>query len=503
LYAVSIAITLAPFIAVHLPGLGDTINHLARMHILATIDHSPDLQRFYVVHWSPIPYLAMDFLVPLLAHLFSLDGAAKIFIAACVLMPCFGAATLHYAVHRRLSLVPAAALLLGANYLLQLGFLNYLFMMGIAASVLALWIASTSWRPKLRVALFMGLVTLLYLGHAFAFAGYCCAVAGFEVAAAIRAGFAPARKILARWVCAGLTAAPALFLAATLNASAGAPGRLYSSYGDVGEKLLAAMSPVVFRVDAVQCLVAGACLVIGAVIAKWLRVSAKIWPSVLAVALAAAAMPEILLSTWLTDFRLPLFAAILLIGGISVPWPARARLPVAAMLVVLLGTKSADIWRLLQVTDTQIGEMRQVISALPRGVRLLVTNESGENQAAGLSGSTIWSMPLLAVIDRDAFVPTLFTGLTTVHVRPDFAASSTPQGNPTTLARLAGDLAARPPELSPVEQREGLKVYWHDWPRTFDYLLVEHFFAASPASWPDHLKSVAKTADLDLYKIEK
>ncbi len=499
--AALIAITVAPFLAVHLPGLGDTINHLARMQILAAIDRSPDLQRFYVVHWSPVPYLAMDAVVPLLTRMMPLDWAAKIFVCACVLMPFLGASALHYAVHRRFSLVPAAALLFGANTLLQLGFLNYLFMAGLACMSVALWIASTAWSRLPRTALFTVIVTLLYLGHAFAFLGYCYAVAGFEIAAAFRDRFMPLRKIATNWLFAATPALPALCLAATLDTAPGTPGHLYSHYGDIGEKFLALLSPLLFTMGPVQWRVAAGCVFIAGILAAWLRLSQKLWPAALATGLAAVAMPEIVFSTWLMDFRLPLFTAILLTGSASLPPSKHARKTLAAILAVALLIKSSDVWRTLRVTDAQIGEMRHLLTALPRGVRLLVANESGPPAGAGLTGSTIWTMPLLAVIDRDAFVPTLFTGLTTVHTRPGFADLATPQGGPTTLARLASDLAGQAPALTPVEQREGLKIYWHDWPKNFDYLLVEHFYAAAPATLPEHLHPAAHTQNLDLYEI--
>ena len=41
------AIALAPFCVVQVPGLGDMLNHLARMHVLATIGQSAALQRYY------------------------------------------------------------------------------------------------------------------------------------------------------------------------------------------------------------------------------------------------------------------------------------------------------------------------------------------------------------------------------------------------------------------------------------------------------------------------
>ena len=48
------------------PPLADYINHLARMHVIATIDADPDLARFYEIDWQVIPNLMMDLVVPVL-----------------------------------------------------------------------------------------------------------------------------------------------------------------------------------------------------------------------------------------------------------------------------------------------------------------------------------------------------------------------------------------------------------------------------------------------------
>ena len=140
---------LAPVFSVAVPGMGDTLNHLARMHILATIDGSPALQRFYEVHWSAIPYLAMDLVVPPLLHIFPIYFAGKIFTAACILLPVWGTIAVHYVVHRRASLVPCAAYLCATNALLSFGFLNFLFTAGLALLLFAAWIATGAW-PRWR-----------------------------------------------------------------------------------------------------------------------------------------------------------------------------------------------------------------------------------------------------------------------------------------------------------------------------------------------------------------
>src|ERR1700739_397361 len=68
LFAVLLAIVAVPILLNPLPPISDYINHLARMHIIATIGSDPDLHRYYEVDWQLIPNLMMDLIVPLLAR---------------------------------------------------------------------------------------------------------------------------------------------------------------------------------------------------------------------------------------------------------------------------------------------------------------------------------------------------------------------------------------------------------------------------------------------------
>src|SRR5579883_1496381 len=74
--------------------LFDYPNHLARMHILRSLPDSAALQEFYAIAWRPLPNLAMDLVVPALAHLMPLTWAAKAFVLLTLLLLAGGAAVL-------------------------------------------------------------------------------------------------------------------------------------------------------------------------------------------------------------------------------------------------------------------------------------------------------------------------------------------------------------------------------------------------------------------------
>jgi hypothetical protein len=504
IYAALTAIVLAPFFSVQVPALGDTLNHLARMHVLAHIGASPSLQRFYAVHWTPIPYLAMDAIVPILARAMPIYLAGKLFVMACVLMPVLGIASLHYAVHRRWSLVPAAGFLLSYNYLLATGFLNYLFSAGFAVLLFALWVASSG-RPRWwRVAVFSPFVLLLYFGHAFACFGYCLSVAGFELSRAVQARFAPCAAVATDFCMAAAQALPALWFAATLDVGAGYVGALHTQYGNLGAKITALISPVLFLTDVHGALLVLATFVLFGAFAKWVILAPGIWPAALVVGLVAAVMPDLLLSTWGLDLRFPLFTAMLLLGAASFrPLPAGARPVAIAALMGVVTLKAIFAEQAMLKLDQDVAQTRGILTALPMGSRLLVVDVAGIHpKQAKLPANTVWNLPMLAVIDRDAFVPYFFNGLTTVRLQPAYLLSSTPNGFPLTPSQLSANLTTTDQGATQIPDTElgGGALYWRGWPKKFDYVLVERS-GQGPGALPDNLIAVAHTPDLDLYRV--
>ncbi len=501
-YAASSFIVLAPIAPLSIPGFGDTLNHLARMHVLATIGQSPDLQRFYQVKWTPIPYLAMDIVVPPLLRMLPIYAAGKLFVILCMLLPVAATAVLHYVVHRRASLVPCAAFLVSANFSLTMGFLNFLFTAGLAILLFAGWIAAARLNRWLRALLFAPGVLALYFGHAFGCASYCLAVAGYELAGAIRVRFRPFPSVLVDITAASAQALPAVGFALTLKVSAGYLGPLHTQYGKLGEKLAAFLSPVMFLNDGVNLCVALACIVLFAVLARHARFAAAIWPACVTVGLAALLVPHVLFSTWGTDFRLPFVTALLLIASLSLRFSRLSAACCLAVLFALLSLKSVDAWATLRQTDAQFVEMRGVLAHLPRGARLLVVNPAGHGTGhEKLPLNTIWNMPLAAVIDRDAFEPSFFTGLTTVRVQPAYRSASTPNGLPITMAQLWEGLATKD-DGTDHDDGQGARLYHFGWPDKFDYVLVERY-DVEPGTLPSNLALVAHASGLDLYAIQR
>ncbi len=509
-YALLVCLVLAPLWLVGTPSLGDYLNHLARMHVLAQAGHSAALARYYQVRWAPIPYLAMDAIVPLLSRMVPIYVAGKLFLSACVLLPPAAVAVLHRTVHRRNSLVPCAAFLLSYNGLLSLGFLNFLFSSALAVMLFALWLRVAGWPPLLRVAGFAPLVLLLYLGHVFACLAYCLAVAGHELAEASRAGWRPLPRVAVNFAAAAGQAVPAAIFAARLDVGAGYVGPLHTVFGGVPEKLYAFASPLLFVPDGPDAACAAGALLLAAVLLRRVRLDAAVWPACALVGFAGLAVPHLLASTWGTDLRLPFVAAMLGLGGLS---PRQGRVSpavaglAAAVTCLLVGIKSADAWRMMRQSSALVAETRAVLAGLPEGARLLVVNVArgiagqGGPPPASLGPSSVWQLPMVAVIEHDAFVPYFFSGLATVHITSAWRAASTPNGFPVTLDQLRqGVQATDIPGHDLPDGPGGARLYQLGWPAKFTHVLVQHYgLDAGPL--PGNLMACAHTAGLDLYRV--
>jgi hypothetical protein len=129
-----------------------------------------------------------------------------------------------------------------------------------------------------------------------------------------------------------------------------------------------------------------------------------------------------------------------------------------------------------------------------------VTGRGTGNQR--VPASTIWHMPMTAVIDRDAFVPYLFSGLTTIRVQPGLRTISTPNGLPLSPSQLLDGLSAAGTTADDPSDGEGGggRIYWRNWPKNFEYVLVQRF-GADPGTLPPNLHLMTHAADMDLYRV--
>lgn len=502
-YFVLAAVVAVPVAWMQVPALGDTLNHLARIHILTSLGQSPALQRFYQNELRPVPYLGMDVPVSLLTHLLGIYPAGRVFVTVCVLMPVAAAATLHYALYRRVSLVPVLAFLLAYNYAFARGFLGYLFVACLGVMLFAGWVASDGWPRWRRAAVFAPAALAIYLGHAFAFVAYGLLVAGWELGRAARGRFRPAGAVAADLAAAAAQAVPALIVAYLGRAQASFGTGPHEVFGGFAVKIGMLLSPMFFPGHGWVVGVFAVLPVILAGLAVQARLAPGLWPALASLAVVACCVPHVLFNVVFADFRLPLVAAIVLVGAVA-PRPGmglarRWLIVTAAAALVML--RSADAFSLIRRTEAEVEQLRRVVAALPPGQRLLVVSDTPADLGDGAPPDyVIANLPLVATIDRDAFVPYLYTGTTLVEVRPAFDSASSPNVSSITPAQLQDGLAESDPADGPPPYGYGGRKYWLGWPAKFDYVLLFHP-GCGVATPPGPLRLLASNDEASLYQI--
>ncbi len=512
LYLLLGALTLAPLLCAAIPPLVDYPNHLARMWILLHAGDIPALAQNYVVHWRLLPNLAMDLVMPALAHILPFEQAGRVFIAVTMALPVLATVALHRALFGRVGLWPLCALLFVYNAALFWGFLNFLFTQGVALLAFAGWIASERWRTEVRVVLFSAAAALLVVMHLFAFGIYGLLVAFYELGKLMATHRWSAERAMALAVrLAQFGPAALLWFAGSGNG-----GPSYIHYGGLYDKLYAIMAPATFGWWALPfdlgVALAALVFLLYARRSPAFKLSPLMRMPVAALIIAAMLMPSWMSGSWLADIRLPVTLPFVLIASTRLEAPRRS--VIAGFAVVALALFGTRLWLVSQVwrdADRHFAEFRAASRALPEGARLLVVQTSiawNDGFIEGISPylairekPTYYHMPLLAVIDRSAFIPYLFSGWTPVHPSARNVGRFRTVDSPIAPQDLIDGASSAGTEPSATSLNVlGEPPYWRDWPRKFDYVLWIDFDPPSTPPAP-HLQPYADGSFFRIYRV--
>ena len=505
LYVVVFGILAVPIVSVVVPPLVDYPNHLARMHILASYADSAALQANYVVAWKLSPYLAMDLIIPQLAHVMSIYTAGRVFIYLCLLLFVLGTLAVHAVLHHRLSPWPTASALFAYSYVTSLGFVNYLFSIGVWLLAFAGWIVLSRCTVRWRIAGGTLLGLAVFFCHFFAFFGYMLCVGAYELGVWLKTGDRRFAELIRRGIVAfcPFILPMIIFVFASRAQQGGA-----TSYGALSDKFITVFSPVFFQGVPYSLGILVALLYLPwrkGLLGRVLLVPAMRVP-LLAVGVAAVAMPHVLAGVWGVDFRLPVVFVFLLIASCS--WSGvspRAAISVTAFMVMLLALNIGMIVWAWRPIGQQFDEFRLALPAIPKGARVIVfRDENGTDPLLLHQPISIYDhLGTLAVIERDAYVPFLFKhAMMPVEAAPALRNIDTAVGGPIGLQQLIEGMdPVKGPALLGSLSVMGMINYWGDWPQHFDYA-VELSFGARPAL-PLQLERVAEGTFFNIYRIDK
>ena len=509
LYIVLSVVAVAPVFMVDIVPLAGFLNHMARVHVLANIAGDPVLQSNYRLNWAIMPNLGLDVVLPQLSRIIPLFDLGRLFVAVTMLTLVGGSVALHRVLHGRVGPWPAAAYLFLYNQALILGFLNFLFGLGLCLCALAAWIALRDRPAWQRIALFSVVTTVLFFTHLMALGIYGLLLGAWEFSRALRAP-RDWRRIAAEWAAgAAQFVAPAVLLLIALPA---APVESAIIYGGPLVKLRSFWSPVLAYVDPIDGLtllfVVGTALF--AFATRRLAVARNMGLALALLAVLAFALPFKTFGrfggVWGLDARFFIVLAFVAVAAIDF----RAR---TMRVAVLLGVSAlflfgARVWEIAgdwRAYDAQYAEYRRAAEIIEPGARILPVQETA-GPIAGDSNSfpfSYWYITVLSTVDRGAFTPVFYTDPVKqpVIAAPRNADIDTPVGVPAPAHELR-DLA----DLSSfVWYRDdpgliGVRLYAYLWQNRFDYVVATHAGRGeNPA--PGLLVPVAHGSFFDIYRI--
>ena len=428
-FAALIAFAVMPLLSTPIPPLFDYPNHLGRMAILAADDQDPLLNRYYAIRWRILPNLGMDVVVPWLAAAMPLVDAGRVFLVATLFLMAAGPVLLFRVWWGTWSPWACSGFLFLYSRVFLWGFVNYLAGIGLALCVLAGWIAleRRSW-PLRGLAGTLG-ATLVFFCHLEAFGVLALMLVGVEMPKLFLA--ARLRDVATLGARAGaliLALLPATLLfvviwqphaaaALTLPRLDRKPDLLFSVFDNYS------------RPFDVACFVVLLAAGIGAFVRGRLTVVvAAVWPLLL-IGIVYLALPSTLFTGEGADHRLPLVLFLVLAAATRPQgWSRRQVGAVVTALAALFVVRMVVIEKVwLEAAQTYRQDVA-ILTRLPAGARVAVAAPAS---AVRVSAAPEYHFPVLAILLRQAFVPTLFAFPTQqpVSVLPDWqelAAASDP-----------------------------------------------------------------------------
>src|SRR5215475_5567782 len=469
------AIASIPILLYPWPPLSDYINHLARMHVIATIGSDPNLALFYQVEWQVIPNLMMDLIVPILQRVMNVYLAGQVYTIMSFVLILSGTLALNRQLYRHWSVLPLIAFPLLYNNVFLVGTMNYLFGIGLALWALASWVALRERALALRLAVSTLFVLALFFCHLFAVGVYGLGLLAFELQRLLALRWREplplqeaAEQRLSPWLDFVVSGLPFLPVVPLLLMSP-----TWTLRWDFTWELNGKLNGLLFVIEVysryatffLATIVAIAALF--AIRHRALRFHPFGWVLLAVGGVTYLALPRVLFDTYMADQRLPIALAFMVIACAHLDLRDEfVRRGFATVLVLLLAVRAFEVqgvWRELSRGTTSF---RESVRHIERGSKILVAYADPDN---GDNARDLWltHAACLAIIERSALVTTAFTvlGKQVMHVRRDYRDRvDTEDGTPPSVRQLLS--------YSEPTDWDDDPPYWSRWTTDYDYLYI-------------------------------
>jgi hypothetical protein len=530
LFIVLAAITSIPIALFPWPPLADYINHLSRMHVIATIDADPDLSRFYEINWQIIPNLVMDLFVPTLERVMDVYLAGQIYTITSFVLILSGTLALNRQLYGHWSVLPMIAFPLLYNNIFLVGTMNYVFGIGLSLWALAVWVWLRERGILLRLAVSTLFVLALFFCHLFAVGLYGLGILSFELFRLWEQYPRRSRKLLDRKLldrklldrklldrkrsdqklsgdAIGNRPLPLLvdFVASGLPFLPVVPLLMMSPTWGLRAtyqwELNGKLDGLIYVIEVYSHFAAFLLTGIVAFAAGWgmrhraLRFHALGWALLVVGGLVYLAMPRVIFETFMADQRMPISIAFMVIACAHLNLRHDyVRRGFATVLVLLLAVRVFEVQTVWSDLSRSTVSFRDSIRHIDRGSKVLVAYADPDN------GDDVRDLGLVhaacaAIIERSALVTTAFTvvGKQILHVRDDYRARvDTTDGTPPSVHQL----------LNVIEEPNTPAAgYWGKWNSDYDYVYVLFTDANYQNPDPGRLTAIYAGERFMLYRI--
>jgi len=466
--ALGLIAIVALFVALWPLGLGrDYMNHLARTYIQGNLGTDASLQQYYEVSFDFIPDMTMDLIVPWLSQITGIYAAGALTIWLGYILPPIAGVMLARTLHGRVTWVSLFGFLTVFNANMDYGFVNFNASAGFALLAFVLWIRMVpDWR---RTIVFAPIGLVLVVNHALAFLLFGYLALAWELIQFFKGVRGPGSKFLFQIFCLD---APAMLGGITYlglsvrNATdlPQIPAPLFDPAGKVGAILAGTLFGNILIAAILSATIIVICYL--SIRNKWVEfVDGMDWVCAALLALVVL-MPIAILGIWGLHFRFTGLLLIVFAASVQIrpTLPKRVNHIFSVLGLSALSLAYYNGAVAMANVDRTADEFRLFLTDLPEGSKLLVAFSNSE--AISVFSTHGASM---AVIERQAFVPNLFTNTSPVDVTPAMADYHMPQFggfSPDDLRMTASASAV------PSENGFWSPSFANDWPRRWDYIVL-------------------------------
>ncbi|MDB5693644.1 MAG: hypothetical protein JWO81_2707 [Alphaproteobacteria bacterium] len=384
-----------------IPPLVDLPGHMAAYKVELDLAHSPDLQRYYTLHWAVVGNLGLNLLVIPLSRLFGLEPAVKLIVLCIPPITAAGFLWVGREAHGRIPPTALFAVPLAYCFPFIFGFVNFALSMALAFVAFGLWLRlGTSGRWRLRAALFPLISILIWFSHIFGWATLGIMAFAAELVREIDGGRRPIRAALRAGLQMPALLPPILLMLIWRTGDvAGKTSGWFSA-----AKIVDLMSPLRDRwewLDLASILVLYG-LIASAIMTKKLLFSRTLGVSAIFLMIAYLLLPQTIFGSSYADMRLLPYAVAVAMLAVRPSAATQLRLGPALGLLGLLfiGTRIAAATISFRIYDRSFQQELPALDHVPRGARLV--------SFVGTPCRGVWTMrrldhlPAFAVIRREA-----------------------------------------------------------------------------------------------------